>query len=273
MCCPYNISESEAANTTVLNPNKTKIIGAKQHRLANKTGIPVILNKSFQFTILSLILKKEKTFKKCMEHNPMKDKIIQQGAEAKIIKSNDFVIKDRIPKGYRIPELDEKIRKRRTRSETKLLEKASKIINSPKPIEFQETYKIKMPFIEGKKLSDDLDNFSLEKQKEVCKKIGENIAKLHDSQIIHGDLTTSNMILKNKELFFIDFGLGFISYKIEDMAVDLYLLKEALEAKHFKNWEILLKEVMDAYKNSEKSELVLKQFKKVERRGRYKDKY
>ncbi len=212
-------------------------------------------------------------------------KIIQQGAEAKIIESNKFVIKDRIPKGYRIKELDEKIRKRRTRSETKLLEKASKIINSPKPIESREIYKIKMPMIEGEKLSEHLDNFSLEKQKEVCKKMGENIAKLHDSHIIHGDLTTSNMILQKKKLkgkfdkenldclYFLDFGLGFISHKIEDMAVDLYLLREALEAKHFKNWETLLKEVIKTYKVSEKSKLVLKQLEKVEKRGRYKDKY
>ena len=200
-------------------------------------------------------------------------KVIQQGAEAKIILSNGFIIKDRIPKGYRIKELDEKIRKRRTRSETKLLEKASQIINSPKPFFAPVFTKIKMPFVEGEKLSEHLDNFSLKKQKEVCKKIGENIAKLHDSHIIHGDLTTSNMILKKNELIFIDFGLGFISHKIEDMAVDLYLLREALEAKHFKNWETLLKEIMNAYEKSEKSELVLKQLEKVEKRGRYKDKY
>lgn len=206
-----------------------------------------------------------------MEPNSME--MIQQGAEAKIILDKNFIIKDRIKKSYRIPELDEKIRKRRTKSERKLLGKASKIISSPKPSDSNEIYKIKMPFIKGEKLSEKLDSFSLEKQKRVCKKIGENIAKLHDSRIIHGDLTTSNMILKNNELYFIDFGLGFVSYKIEDKAVDLYLLKEALEAKHFKNWEILLKEIFDTYKKSEKSELVLKQFKQVEKRGRYKDKY
>ncbi len=200
-------------------------------------------------------------------------KIIQQGAEAKIILDKSFVIKDRIKKSYRIPELDEKIRKRRTKSERKLLEKASKIIKSPKPSESNEIYKIKMPFIKGEKLSDKLDNFPLEKQKKICKKIGENIAKLHDEHIIHGDLTTSNMILKNSNLYFIDFGLGYISHKIEDKAVDLYLIKEALEARHFKHWEILFEEIINAYKKSEKSELVLKQLKQVEKRGRYKDKY
>ena len=58
-------------------------------------------------------------------------KIIAQGAEAKIVLSNNFIIKDRIPKAYRLDILDKRIRKSRTKSETKLLEKASQIINSP----------------------------------------------------------------------------------------------------------------------------------------------
>ena len=60
-------------------------------------------------------------------------KLIARGAEAKIILSNNLIIKDRIKKSYRIPELDEKIRKLRTRAEAKLLNKASKIINVPVP--------------------------------------------------------------------------------------------------------------------------------------------
>jgi TP53 regulating kinase-like protein len=240
-------------------------------------------------------------------------KTIQQGAEAKILLSvkKNFIIKDRISKGYRILELDKKIRKLRTRSESKLLEKASNIINSPKPCSIPESYKIKMPFIKGKKLSEYLGSFPLKKQKEICREIGKSISKLHDANIIHGDLTTSNMILVENlkkiikhdnltksgfqinsfsrvggwesvgksekipkfRIFFIDFGLGFISHKIEDKAVDLHLLKQALEAKHFKNWKLLFGEVIKGYKNSKKSDLVLKQFEKVEKRGRYKDKY
>jgi len=363
-------------------------------------------------------------------------KIIQQGAEAIIYlvspnkKSSpitgasqgvggrgagggkSFIIKDRISKSYRIPELDKKIRKKRTKSETKLLIKASEIINSPKPLETKEFDKIKMPYIKGKKLSEHLDNFSLKKQKEICKIIGQEIAKLHDKDIIHGDLTTSNMILVNeinkfekqlnelkklnlqkeeyaifgsgplairgiresqdidiivkprlwnklskkyskendklikigsieiyknwvpwfkdinkiiedadtfegirfaklkyvlawkkaynrekdkkdiqliKEyqkrgennfpsprvgglgiIYFIDFGLGYISRKFEDKAVDLHLLKQALEAKHFKNWKELIKEVEKGYKKSKDSKIVLERLKAVEKRGRYK---
>jgi len=200
----------------------------------------------------------------------MQGQIIQQGAEAKIILNGDLIIKDRTKKSYRLPELDEKIRKRRTKSEAKLLEKASKIINSPKPIETQEWDKIKMPFINGKKLSEHLDNFPLEKQKQIMKKIGESIAKIHKADIIHGDLTTSNMILSKEKVFFIDFGLGFISKKIEDKAVDLHLLRQALEARHFKNWQVLFEKVLEGYKHYKEHEKVLEQLKKVEKRGRYK---
>jgi TP53 regulating kinase and related kinases len=197
-------------------------------------------------------------------------KILSQGAEAKIILSGDFITKYRIPKSYRLKELDEKIRKHRTKSEKNLLEKASKIINAPNPFPLEEFDQIKMPFIKGKRLSENLDSFSLEKQEEICKTIGKEIAKLHGADIIHGDLTTSNMILNKDKIFFIDFGLGYISPKVEDKAVDLHLLKQALEAKHFKNWEILFNEVKKGYENYKESKKVLERLKAVEKRGRYK---
>ena len=203
----------------------------------------------------------------------MTQKIIQHGAEAKIILKDNLIIKDRIPKSYRIPELDNKIRKRRTKSEIKLLTKASKIINVPFPQEIMNkkniNYKITMPFIKGKKLSEYFNKFPLKKQKEICKKIGEEIAKLHDENIIHGDLTTSNMILKDKKIFFIDFGLGFFNGKYEDKAVDIHLFKQALEAKHFKNWKILYKEFKKGYSKSNNSKTVFERLKAVEKRGRY----
>lgn len=203
----------------------------------------------------------------------MEPSIIQQGAEALILKKRNDVIKRRIKKSYRIPEIDDKIRKLRTRSESKLLKKASELIEIPLIIKTDEkTKEIVMKFIDGKKLSEYLNKFSLKKQKEICKKIGESVAKLHDKDIIHGDLTTSNMILKNNKVYFIDFGLGFISHKIEDKAVDLHLLKQALEARHFKNWKELVEKVFNSYKKSKDSEKVFIQLKVVEKRGRYKEK-
>ncbi len=202
----------------------------------------------------------------------MRQKIIAQGAEAKIYLIKDKVVKDRISKKYRLRELDNKIRRRRTKAEAKLLTKASKIILCPKPLADPGSGRmIHMPYVDGLKLSNELNNFELKKQKEICKQIGESVSKLHNNNIIHGDLTTSNMIYKNGEVYFIDFGLGFISRKFEDKAVDIHVLKQALEAKHFENWEVLFKEFEKAYKTKNKeAETVFERLKKVEKRGRYK---
>ncbi|MGC9309811.1 MAG: hypothetical protein ACP5D2_03915, partial [Candidatus Nanoarchaeia archaeon] len=88
------------------------------------------------------------------------------------------------------------------------------------------------------------------------------------ANIIHGDLTTSNLIYKNK-LYIIDFGLSFISRRREDKAVDIHLIKQALEAKHYSNWQTLYKEFLTTYQPEEK-QLILSQLEKVESRGRYK---
>jgi TP53 regulating kinase-like protein len=199
-------------------------------------------------------------------------KLIQQGAEAKIFldEKNNLIVKDRISKSYRIPELDKKIIKQRTKAEKKLLTKANKIVNAPLPKKSKENNTIIMPYIDGEKLSTSLNDFPLEKQKLIMEKVGESIAKLHKEDIIHGDLTTSNMILKNKEVFFIDFGLGYISKKVEDKAVDLHLLKQALEAKHFMHWKELYKEFQEAYsKNNPESNKIYERMIAIEKRGRY----
>ena len=235
----------------------------------------------------------------------MNPKIIQQGAEAVLIREDNFILKRRAKKGYRINELDDKLRKQRTRKEAKLLERARKFINVPAVKKSDDNkMEIEMEFISGLKLSENLDN--LKNWKEVCLEIGKNIAKLHDADIIHGDLTTSNMILVEKKLdssshigkgeklldksrtvllgsttegdngavvYFIDFGLGFHSSRIEDKAVDLHLIKQALEAKHFQKWEKYFEAVLKGYELSENLDKVMKQFKKVEKRGRYKRQY
>jgi len=226
----------------------------------------------------------------------MKQKLIYQGAEAKIFKTKEVdpikrfvepkkatskdwkILKKRVSKGYRLKELDDKIRKQRTKRETKLLEKASKIINVPITIERDPThyntrFEILMDYIEGKKLSEHLDTLPKKQATETCKQIGESLAKIHDNNIIHGDLTTSNLILdKENKVWFIDFGLGFHSERIEDKAVDLHLIKQALEAKHFKNWEEHYKNILQGYKSSENYKKTLEQLTKVESRGRYKAK-
>ncbi len=203
------------------------------------------------------------------------EKIIAQGAEALLIRKDNQIIKKRISKGYRHPLLDNQLRVRRTRSEGKILTKINSLINTPKILKIDEENKqIVMEFIPGEVLSNSLDNFEMPKALSICRLIGGNIAIIHNAGIIHGDLTTSNMILLKDKVYFIDFGLAFHSSRIEDKAVDLHLLRQAFESKHFKRWQDYFNEVIESYKTKSSDSIkVLQQLKKVESRGRYKGKH
>ncbi|MCX6803732.1 MAG: KEOPS complex kinase/ATPase Bud32 [Candidatus Diapherotrites archaeon] len=203
------------------------------------------------------------------------------GAEAviskKVIDSLPVISKKRVPKAYRNPLLDLKIRKERTRSEVKLLHAASSVVNTPKIISVDEkNAEILMEFIPGNPLK-----LVLDKNSKLCIEAGKCIRKLHDIGIIHGDLTTSNIIfaedpkemnedLKNRikqkgPLFFIDFGLGYFSIRLEDKATDLVVFKKTFNATHSKiknGWEL----VIQGY-NPEKE--FIARIEAIEKRTRY----
>ncbi len=197
-------------------------------------------------------------------------KRIGDGAEAIIYQNKNIVLKDRIKKSYRLEQIDNKLRKFRTRREAKLLGKLSKLGFTPKLVDSDDkNMQIKMEFIDGPRLRDVLNANNFRK---YCPEIGKKIAILHNNNIIHSDLTTSNMVVKDK-IYFIDFGLSYESQKIEDKAVDLHLLKQALESKHHKIFKKAFQEVLNSYqKEIKQSSEILKRFKKVEARGRYKKK-
>jgi len=195
-------------------------------------------------------------------------KLIAQGAESKLYVKGDLLVKKRVKKSYRIKQLDLKLRRLRTRAETRMMKRAIKIINVPRIHEVSE-FEIKMDYINGPVLRDVLR----ENLKELSQ-LGVMIAKLHEHDYIHGDLTTSNMILKDGELFLIDFGLSEVNKSIEAKAVDLHVLKQALEAKHHQDYKQAWKVIKEAYlKDYKQGKEVLKRLKKVEARGRYKKKH
>ena len=195
--------------------------------------------------------------------------ILGQGAEAIVTKTDDAtVLKERIPKDYRHHLIDIGLRRSRTRREAKIIEKLT-AANFPAPRLKEmddKRMKLSMDFIKGSKLRDVLDTNHIELSKEIGKKVGQ----LHALDIIHGDLTTSNMMLDD-EIKFIDFGLSFVSTKVEDKAVDLHLLDRALESKHHEIYDESIAAVMDGYKegNPNHSE-VLARLEVVRKRGRNK---
>ncbi len=195
-------------------------------------------------------------------------KLIQQGAEAKIFLEDNVIVKERIKKEYRCEEIDRVIRKTNTRKEAKLLDKARVQVPTPKVLNVcDKDMKITMEFIKGNKLRDVVHEVD---RKKVFSLIGRKIARLHNMDIIHGDLTTSNIII-GERIYFIDFGLGFVSTRIEDKAVDLHLIKKALESKHYLYSEECIKYVFEGYKEEVKEyDSILRRLEKVEKRGHYK---
>ncbi len=195
---------------------------------------------------------------------------LHEGAEAKIYFSDGTVIKERISKNYRYKDLDTAILKKNIRKEVKLLQKAAEHIPVPKVLAHSDKeMTIQMEFIEGKKLRDVIESID---RKDIFRRVGQKIAKLHNASIIHGDLTTSNILIHDK-VYFIDFGLGFVSTKVEDKAVDLHIIKKALESKHYTHAEECFRYLLERYsKENKETETILRRLEKVEKRGHYKQK-
>lgn len=202
--------------------------------------------------------------------------ILYQGAESIIYLSEydgrKVIVKERVRKEYRIPQLDDELRRTRTRKEVKLLTEVRKLgILTPTIYHVDEKeFKIIMEFIDGVMLKDCLDTVSHEEVRKICFDLGKIIGKLHAHDIVHGDLTTSNIILKDGQLYIIDLSLGNSTKRIENKGVDMKLILETLKSTHFKILDIAWKSILDGYKNEySKAETVLEQLKKIEQRVRY----
>jgi len=199
---------------------------------------------------------------------------IAQGAEAVIYKDNNEIIKERFSKKYRLSCLDESLRQFRTRREAKVLGKLAEM-NFPAPQlqNFSDKRRsIVMDFVPGEKLKDVLKFGDVYEQ--FAREIGQRVGQLHQANLIHGDLTTSNMIVHqdNRVLYLIDFGLSFFSEKAEDKAVDLFLLERSLGSTHYEFPE-LFDTVLAGYEETNPEfAAVLERLKSVQKRGRNKKK-
>ncbi|NIO44163.1 MAG: Kae1-associated serine/threonine protein kinase [Candidatus Aenigmarchaeota archaeon] len=199
-------------------------------------------------------------------------KIIKRGAEAILYLENDHLVKERIKKSYRLSQIDEKLRKFRTRKEAKLISRAKRCgVETPNIVSVDENnFKINMDFIDGNRLKEFFNETNEENKKKVAEELGKKVGLLHNHGIVHGDLTTSNMILKDNKIFFIDFGLGEFSRRIENQAVDLSVLKEAFKSTHFKHLNLLWENFIKGYKQTNDNfNKVLDTLNDIEKRGRY----
>jgi TP53 regulating kinase-like protein len=205
--------------------------------------------------------------------------LLKKGAEASLYLADwhdrRVVLKQRLPKTYRPQPLDLTIRRYRTIHEPQLMHEAKRAgVSTPTIFQVDvENATIVMEYVEGHQVKQLLDALCTEDRKELCIRIGQEIAKLHRHGIIHGDLTTSNMILNSDGvLFFVDFGLGEKNEELEAQGVDLHLLKRALQSTHFTHADECFRSVLKGYTNvvgEPAAAEVLAKVGEIEKRGRY----
>ena len=212
------------------------------------------------------------------EHIELPEELKNKGAEANIYPSKwmneEVIIKKRIPKSYRIPEIDSYLRKKRTNSEAKLLANAKACgVKTPLIYDIDKSENaIYLENIRGtvvKDLFKESETIDPSKLRYVCEEIGKNISKLHNCNIIHGDLTSSNMILQDHKLFFIDFGLGRVSNLTEDKGVDLLVFKKAISGIHHSISDKCFEFMLMGYQDTNDYDAIIKKVREIEKRGRY----
>ena len=187
-------------------------------------------------------------------------KKIGEGAEAIIyletVYGKEIVIKSRKPKDYRIKELDNRIRRQRTKKEAKLMKKASNSgINAPKVIAVGQTV-ILMDKIDGKLFKD------IAITKLHARAFGDILAKLHNSGIVHGDFTPANLMYDGEKIYLIDFGLSESTTSNEEKALDILLMKRQLASTIYNHF-------IKSYSASRSSKETLTRLAEIEERGRY----
>ncbi|MCX8204313.1 MAG: Kae1-associated kinase Bud32 [Candidatus Nezhaarchaeota archaeon] len=202
-------------------------------------------------------------------------KRLKKGAEAELYLTQwlglPVVVKRRVPKPYRRPDFDLQLRRARTLKEASLMIAARKQ-GVPVPlllcVDVAETSLI-MEYLEGPTLRDLLvAGIDVE---EAMRQVGRYIGRLHYGGLVHGDLTTSNMIVLDNKVFLLDFGLGDYSASIEARGVDLHLMLRALESLVPSRAHKLFATVLKGYAEvmSGLTQEVVKRAMLVRLRGRY----
>ena len=200
---------------------------------------------------------------------------IGMGAEA-VIEETDYlglraVKKTRVEKGYRHPVLDSRLRASRTKNEVRVMRDA-RLSGIRTPVVYDVDLhegSIVMEYIEGERVREIIES-EPGRIPEVCRMIGESVAKMHNAGVCHGDLTTSNMILTPAgELCILDFSLGATRCDLEGKGVDIHLMERAFSSSHSQATEAF-GQVMDAYmRNVDGAKDIAKRVEDIKGRARY----
>lgn len=185
-----------------------------------------------------------------------------RGAEAAVTAVEGDVLKRRLPKGYRTPALDHRLISDRTRAEARMISAARAAGVRTPVIRDVTADTIRMERIEGTLLKHILTP-------EHVFDAGVCVGRLHGAGVIHGDLTTSNIIISDGVPVFIDFGLSYRSDEIESQGVDIHVLFQTLESTSSRS-EILKEEFVRGYTLAFPGAAdVIERVDEIRQRGRY----
>ncbi len=184
------------------------------------------------------------------------------GAEARVFIYADVVTKERVPKGYRIKALDEKLRKERTKLEARIQSDARQSgVATPIIVDIND-YTIVMERVKG-----DLVHGVITER--LAEQVGETLCRLHASGIAHGDPTTRNMIASAGRVYLIDFGLACYDNSVEARGVDVHVFFQTLEAM-YDNAQLLKEAFLRGYaRYCPDAARIVDRVEAIKRRGRY----
>ncbi len=214
-----------------------------------------------------------------MDSSKIAIRLLHKGAEADLFLTKlgpwKAVIKHRVRKSYRNHQLDSRIRRERTAREATALNEAKHAgVRTPSILEVDlRDCSISMTFVEGNVARNQLDCLNGPESLEVFREIGRQIGKLHHSGLVHGDMTTSNIILPaNEHPFILDFGMSSHSTEPEDRGVDLHLLQRSISTSHAMDPRPSERAIFQGYSRvlgEREAVLSLRKQREIARRGRY----
>jgi N6-L-threonylcarbamoyladenine synthase/protein kinase Bud32 len=188
-------------------------------------------------------------------------RVVPRGAEAEVELGTDAV-KRRVPKRYRLPALDERLRHERTRSEARLLSAARRAGVATPVVRDVDGTTIAMERVEGEVLKAALSP-------ETVREAGRAVGLLHGAGIVHGDLTSSNMVVRNGRVVLNDFGLAQATDELESRGVDVHVLLQTLGSASA-DPAPLVEAFAAGYRSAfAGAESVLEREAEIRRRGRY----
>lgn len=209
---------------------------------------------------------------------PVPGKVLGRGAEAEVRSSyylgRPTVVKERIPKGYRTLALEEQLSVSRTRKEVRMLKAMREAgVRTPYVVDADlNTRRLEMELLKGPRLASIFNILDEGSKKKALRRMGSILGRLHRCGIVHGDMTTSNFILmekENMELGLIDASLSDRTEEIEKKGVDPRLFFEVFSSTHPGSMD-LSDEFWKGYlEENPDGELVRKKTEEINSRGRY----